>query len=110
MGNEKIQILQEDLQKVLQDPELDAMKLRDLWLIKKTDGGPKDKFRDTLFSLFTVHDAVDKKSILEEYERMHGAPCKISDHVMRQLVREIAERVSGDSYVLKGLANTTTGL
>jgi len=104
--NATVAIRDNELASVLQDPELDAIQIRDLWMLSKTGHATNDKFRHVLHQLFRVRDSVTKQDVMAECERVHGSPCELSDYTVRVLIRELAEKVDGDSYVLKG---TMTG-
>merc|ERR1711879_877500 len=94
-------ITEEDLISVLESPALDVVRLRDLWLLAKTGNEVHDKFRSAVFTVFRQRDAASKQEILEEYERAAGSPCQLTDFAIRGLIREVAERGEGETWVLK---------
>jgi len=100
--NPTVAVRQEELEQVLVHKDLEAVQVRDLWMLARTGKQDHDKFRTTLASLFRQRDLVSRKDILTEYEQQHKEECKLSDYVMRTLLREITDRADRDSYVLKG--------
>jgi len=100
--NSTVAIREEDLTQALQHKDCDAVQVRDLWMLSSTGKEENDAFRSVLFGLFRQRDSVSKKDIFAEYERLYGKPCQLSDFLVRQLVREIAEKADRDNYVLKG--------
>jgi len=106
--NQQQLIKEEDLQKILRDPELDAMQLRDLWTLARTGNQAQDDFRKVLFTLFRSRDTVTKLEVMVEYERIHGVKCELSEYQQRGLIKELAERADGDNYVLKGAFGGTS--
>merc|ERR1719215_1623906 len=99
--NPSVPIREEELQVVLQNPELEAAKVRDLWLFGRTGVEANDKFRSILHTILRSKDTVTVQEIHDEYERAHGEKCKLSSYVVRGFMREIAEKVQGDTWVLK---------
>jgi len=100
--NPTVAIREEEVLQVLQHPDLEAVQVRNLWMLARTGKEDNDKFRSTLIGLFRQRDSVSRKDIMAEYERLHGRPCKLSEYVMRSFIREIAEKADRDNFVLKG--------
>merc|ERR1712217_207640 len=100
--NRQHTIREDEVQLALQHPDLEAVQVRTLWMLGRTGNEENDKFRSTLVGLFRNRDSVTKQDILDEYKRLHNTDCKLSEYVMRNLLREIAERADKNTYVLKG--------
>merc|ERR1712176_475654 len=100
--NKNAIVREEELQRALQESPAEVVQVRGLWLLGTTGKAENDKFRSTLQTLFKSKDMLNKVQILEEYERMHASTCTLTEYVMRSLLKEIAERTSGDTWVLKG--------
>jgi len=103
------EIREEDLLGVLSMEELDALQVRGVWVLARTGTESHDKFRKTLLSLFRHRDSVTRQEVMEEYQQIHGERCKLSDYVVRQQLREIAEKVEDGPqtvYIVKGALQT----
>uniref|UniRef100_A0A7S2HK02 DNA-directed RNA polymerase III subunit RPC5 n=1 Tax=Zooxanthella nutricula TaxID=1333877 RepID=A0A7S2HK02_9DINO len=96
-------IRDEELNVVLQNPSNDVVKVRDVYCFGRTGNEANDKFRTVLHVLFRTKDSVTGREIADEYVRTHGEPCKLSSYVTRNFIRELAEKMDGDTWVLKGL-------
>eukprot|EP00933_Yihiella_yeosuensis_P067621 TRINITY_DN7255_c1_g1_i1.p1 TRINITY_DN7255_c1_g1~~TRINITY_DN7255_c1_g1_i1.p1 ORF type:complete len:677 (-),score=153.80 TRINITY_DN7255_c1_g1_i1:100-2130(-) len=104
--NPTSEIREEDVLAILQMPEVEAVQVRDVWALGSTGMEANDKLRKVLLDLFQSRDSITKEELAEMYEVYHGERCKLSDYVVRQMMREIAHRVSGglggpDRFVLK---------
>ncbi|CAK9032525.1 Uncharacterized protein SCF082_LOCUS20111 [Durusdinium trenchii] len=88
-----LEIREEDLISTLNAKELDALQVRGVWVLAGTGTESHDKFRKTLLTLFKSKDSVTRQDVMEEYERVHGERCKLSDYIIRQQLREIAEKI-----------------
>jgi len=103
------EIREEDLLAVLSKEELDAFQVRGVWVLARTGTESHDKFRKTLLSLFRHRDSLTRQDVMEEYEQMYGERCKLSDYVVRQQLREVAEKIDDGGrtvYVVKGALQT----
>lgn len=96
-------IREEDLQRTLQDEKSGTVQVRNLWALAKSGNKERDDFRSAVFAVFRARDTATKEDILAEYQQLHGEECKLDSFVLRMLIREIAEKVGGDQWVLKGL-------
>mmetsp|Transcript_145546 Transcript_145546/g.362939 ORF Transcript_145546/g.362939 Transcript_145546/m.362939 type:complete len:695 (+) Transcript_145546:3-2087(+) len=103
-----VPIREEDLHLILQTPELEAVKIRDLWLCGRTGVEANDKFRSVMHGLFRSKDTVTVQEIQDEYERAHGHKCNLSSYIVRGFMREIAEKLEGDTWVLKNALSRNT--
>eukprot|EP00927_Polykrikos_kofoidii_P049121 TRINITY_DN43247_c0_g1_i1.p1 TRINITY_DN43247_c0_g1~~TRINITY_DN43247_c0_g1_i1.p1 ORF type:complete len:721 (-),score=117.41 TRINITY_DN43247_c0_g1_i1:91-2034(-) len=102
--NNRTTVIREDeVQRALSESPGDVTQVRDQWMLASTGNEANDRFRTTLMKLFRQRDIVSKSEILEEYQRLHGKACNLTDFVIRQLLREISERGEGETFVLKGL-------
>lgn len=103
------EIREEDLLASLNAKELDAIQVRGVWVLAGTGTESHDKFRKTLLTLFKHRDSVTRQDVMDEYERVHGERCKLSDYIIRQQLREIAEKIDDGGqafYVVKGAMQT----
>ncbi|CAE7418272.1 unnamed protein product [Symbiodinium natans] len=103
------EIREEDLLGVLSMEELDALQVRGVWVLARTGTESHDKFRKTLLSLFRHRDSVTRQDVMDEYQQTYGERCKLSDYVVRQQLREIAEKMEDGNqtiYVVKGALQT----
>lgn len=103
------EIREEDLLGVLSMEELDALQVRGVWVLARTGTESHDKFRKTLLTLFRHRDSVTRQEVMEEYQQTYGERCKLSDYVVRQQLREIAEKVEDGPqtvYIVKGALQT----
>lgn len=94
-------IREEDIISVLESRAMDVAKVRHLWVLANTGNAANDAFRDAVFNVFRHTETSSKAEILEEYERQQGEPCPLTTFVMRGLMREVAEKGEGESWVLK---------
>lgn len=104
-----LEIQEEDLLGSLNAKELDAIQVRGVWVLAGTGTESHDKFRKTLLTLFKHRDSVTRQDVMEEYERVHGEKCKLSDYIIRQQLREVAEKIEDGGqtiYVVKGAMQT----
>merc|ERR1712113_687693 len=100
MKHSDTQITEDQILRVLQDPELEATQVRDLWALAKI--GDHDEFRMMMFQMLGEVDRITITEICEEYERRHGKPCTLGAFKIRQLLREIAEKVDhGETWIVK---------
>jgi len=104
--NQRQVIKEHEVQQALAESPNDVTQVRNLWLLGTTGNEGNDKFRSVLQSLFKLRDCVSKSDILKEYEQIHGHKCKLSDYVIRTLLREISDRADGENYFLKGQLNS----
>ncbi|CAE7503714.1 unnamed protein product [Symbiodinium pilosum] len=103
------EIREEDLLGVLSMEELDALQVRGVWVLARTGTESHDKFRKTLLQLFRHRDSVTRQDVMDEYQQTYGERCKLSDYVVRQQLREIAEKMEDGGqivYVVKGALQT----
>ncbi|CAE8612103.1 unnamed protein product [Polarella glacialis] len=87
-------IRDEDLHAVLAMPGLEAVQVRDVWLLGRTGMEANDKFRKILLGLFRSRDSISREEIMHEYQQVYGEKCMLSDYVVRQQLREIADKMT----------------
>lgn len=99
-----VAIRENDLHSALQESEESGssgvVHVRDMLMLDLTGNEANDKYRKMLVQIFSCRDTLLKSDIHDEYERVYGEKCPLSEYVQRGLLREIAERAD-DSYVLK---------
>lgn len=95
-------IRDDELQAILQDPALEAAQVRDMWLLGRTGNEANDKFRFLVHSIFRARDSISTADLLDEYQSKHNEKCALSSYAMRNYLRELAEKMDGDNWVLKG--------
>merc|ERR1712194_896159 len=96
-------IRDEQLLSALQGEELECQQVRDLWVLGTTGNELNDKFREVVHGIFRGKDTVSNSEILGEYEAKLGKKPSLSSFVMRNLIREVAEKLDNKRWVVKGL-------
>ncbi|CAJ1406334.1 unnamed protein product [Effrenium voratum] len=103
------EIREEDISTILQAADLGAMQVRGVWVLASTGTEAHDRFRRTLLGLFKHRETVTRQDVMEEYERVYNERCKLSEYVIRQQLREVAEKLEQGGqaiYVVKGALQT----
>jgi len=96
-------VTEEEIQQILSQNDMEVVKVRDLYVSGRTGNESNDRLRSVMHGIFRARDAVTSQDILDEFESIHGHPCKVSSYVLRNFLRELADRTEGDTWVLKGL-------
>lgn len=99
--NARMVVKEEEVIAALENPQAEVRKVRHLWVLSKMGTEAVDKLRDILFQLLELSDRVSKETLLTEYMHTYGLRCTLSDFVVRQVLREVAEREEGDIYRIK---------
>jgi len=97
-------VREEELQQILALPEMEVVRIRELYVSGRTGNEANDKLRTVLHALLRGKDTVTMQDVAAEFERVHGEPCKVSSYVLRGFLREVAEKLdgAGETWVLKG--------
>jgi len=101
-NNTTVAIREEEIAQVLQAMGEDVVKVRELFVISRTGNDANDAFRNVVHTIFRSRDHVSMADILQEYERVNGEACRLSSFSMRTFLREIADKLDGDNWVMKG--------
>jgi hypothetical protein len=90
---------------ILRSQQVKAAQLRHLWLLEKTHKETHDKFRRVVHNCFQHRDSVTKLDVVEAYEDTYPdePPCTLTDFCVRFFIREVAERQSDGSWLLREL-------
>ncbi|KAF4657712.1 hypothetical protein FOL47_008322 [Perkinsus chesapeaki] len=78
-----------------------GMKLRDKWILTSTGHKEIDTYRSVLMAIYRIKDSATKKEITDEFERVSGKKCTLTDHAVRRLIKEFADLKSG-RWVFRG--------
>ncbi|KAF4687621.1 hypothetical protein FOZ60_003639 [Perkinsus olseni] len=78
-----------------------GMKIRDKWILTSTGHKEIDTYRSVLLAIYRMKDSATKKEITDEFERVSGKKCTLTDHAIRRLIKEFADLKSG-RWVFRG--------
>jgi hypothetical protein len=92
-----------DLVQVLNAHEVGAMESRGYYFLKSRGDPVLDRYRDTLITMQRTRTDMSKEEIKAEIETIAGGTIELSDHLLRKVMREFADKNAQGNWVFKGL-------